>query len=127
MSSLRIFLSEEGAEAERLDVLAGRLREDLLQLEVDGVTSVPGGDVPEGARGFGTEAGALLVGLGPSFTIFREVLNAVMDWWKRSPSRPTIRLVMDDDVLEISQASPTQVDRSFELFVNRHSPNGSEP
>ncbi|MEU6867147.1 hypothetical protein ABZ924_28535 [Streptomyces sp. NPDC046876] len=127
MNSLQIFLSEDGAEAERLDWLAGVLRQDLLQLDVDEVTTVRRGDDPAGARGVAVEAGALLVDLGSSVAVLREVLHAVMDWWRRSRSRPTIRLEMDGDVLEISEASTGQVDRSFELFVNRHSTHGAAP
>ncbi|WP_093912224.1 hypothetical protein [Streptomyces sp. cf386] len=123
MNSLQIFLCEEGAEAERLEGLAGVLRQDLLQLEVDEVTVVSRGDPPAGARGVVVEAGALLVSLGTSVTALRDVLSLVTDWWRRSQSHPTIRLEMDGDVLVISDASLAQLDRSFELFVNRHSPH----
>lgn len=47
--NLHIALTEEGAEAEDVARLTGYLREELLQLEVDDVTTVPGGDVPPGA------------------------------------------------------------------------------
>ncbi|MEW2416373.1 hypothetical protein AB0953_21975 [Streptomyces sp. NPDC046866] len=125
MNSLQIFVSEDGAEAEHLERLAGLLRHDLLQLEVDEVTTVRRGDDPAGARGVAFEAGALLVDLGSSVAILKEVLHAVVDWWRRSRSRPTIRLEMDGDVLEISEASTDQVNQSIEIFGNRHSTHGA--
>jgi hypothetical protein len=120
---LQIFLSEEGAEADRLDGLAGYLRQELLQLDVDEVTTVPSGELPAGARGFESagEAGALLVSMGPSITLLRAVLSTVLDWRRRGRTRPTIRLELDGDVLEISEASRAQLDQSFELFISRHS------
>ncbi|MGW0579333.1 hypothetical protein ACWD25_25980 [Streptomyces sp. NPDC002920] len=127
MDSLQIFLCEEGAEEERLERLAGVLRKDLLHLEVDDVTAVSRGDAPTGARGVVIEAGALLVSLGSSVTALRDVLSVVNAWWRRSQSRPTIRLEMAGDVLEISDASSEQLDRSFELFFNRHSPYEAAP
>ncbi|MEV7612628.1 hypothetical protein [Streptomyces sp. NPDC089799] len=122
MSSLQISIAEEGAEAERLEGLAGVLRQDLLQLEVDDVTTLRGGVPPPGARGVVSEAGTLLVSLGTSVTALKDVLSAVVDWWRRSRSHPTIRLELDGDVLEISEASTTQLERSFDLFVSRHAP-----
>ena len=125
---LQIFLSEEGVEADRLDGLAGYLRQELLQLDVEEVTTIPSADPPAGARGFeAAEAGALLVSMGPSITVLRQVLTTVWDWWRRSRSRPTIRLEMDGDVLEFSEASPAQLDKSFELFISRHSRNEATP
>ncbi|MFD0269468.1 hypothetical protein ACFVGY_23295 [Streptomyces sp. NPDC127106] len=121
MSSLQIFLFEEEVAAEHLARMAGALRQDLLQLEVDDVTTVSRADPPDGARGVVAEVGALLVALGPSATLLREVVGAVMDWRQRSRSRPTIRLELDGDVLEISEASADHLEAAVRVFVNRHS------
>lgn len=43
---LRILLSEEGAEAERVADLTGYLREELLQLDVEDVAAAPGEAAP---------------------------------------------------------------------------------
>jgi hypothetical protein len=48
---LRLRLSEEGADAKRLDALTGLLRGELLQLEVEDVTALPAGEPPPGAGG----------------------------------------------------------------------------
>ena len=59
---LRLHLSEEGADAERLAVLTGYLRGELLQLDVEDVTALPAGEPPPGSRAFDVAAvGALLI------------------------------------------------------------------
>src|SRR5690348_4934028 len=64
---LRLQLSEEGADAERLAMLTGYLRAELLQLDVKDVNALPGGEPPPGSRVFGVETvGALLIALGQS-------------------------------------------------------------
>ncbi|MFF3850581.1 hypothetical protein [Streptomyces sp. NPDC002328] len=127
-NTLRILLSEEGADAEDIATLTGFLREELLRLDVDDVTAVPGGEPPPGARAVGIETiGALLVSLGSSAGALTQVLNAVRAWRTRcgGESRPSLRLTMDDDVLEISEATTDQVSEAFDLFVRRHSTVGT--
>ncbi|WP_189382856.1 hypothetical protein [Streptosporangium nondiastaticum] len=125
---LQILLSEEGAEAEDVDKLTGYLRRELLQLDVDDVTALPAAEeVPPGARAVDpAQVGALLVSLGSSANALRQVIGAVHEWWGRCrDSRPSMRLAMDDDVLELSEATPEQVTEAFDLFVRRHSAAGS--
>lgn len=123
--TLRILLTEEGAEAEDIAELAGFLREELLQLDVDDVTTVTGEEeFPPGARAVDiTTIGALLVSLGSSATGLSQVMNAIREWRGRCRgTRPTLRLTLDDDQLEISEATTEQVSEAFDLFVKRHSP-----
>ncbi|MGI5425663.1 hypothetical protein [Streptomyces sp. CA-179760] len=64
-NTLHILLAEEDAEAEHVAELTACLREELLDLDVDDVTTLPGGEVPPGARALDvTQIGALLVTLG---------------------------------------------------------------
>jgi hypothetical protein len=62
-------LSEEDADAERLAVLTGYLRAELLRLDVvEEVNALPAGEPPPGARVFGVATvGALLIAVGQSF------------------------------------------------------------
>ncbi|MBQ1088463.1 hypothetical protein [Streptomyces sp. B93] len=127
---LRIVLSEEGAEPERVARLTGYLREELLQLDVDDVTAVPGGEPPPGARVAGIAAiGTLLVHLGGAATGLGQVAALVRNWWGRSSeeeeNRPALRLSIGDDVLEISEATDEQVTEALDLFVKRHSAVGA--
>ncbi|MBH1933726.1 hypothetical protein I5Q34_05355 [Streptomyces sp. AV19] len=129
-NQLRILLTEEGADAERAAWLARCLREELLRLDVDDVTALPADEeVPPGARAVDiTQIGALLVSLGTSATALRQVAAALQAWWGRCrESRPSIRLTLDEDVLELSEASPEQVTEAFDLFVRRHSPSEAAP
>jgi hypothetical protein len=119
---LHLQLSEENADAERLAVLAGYLRADLLRLDVDDVRVVSAGAPPPGARGIGVAAvDALLIALSQSAQELRSVVSSVRDWLRRAdePSR-TVRLELDGDVLELSQASMADQDRLVELFISRH-------
>ncbi|MFE6287205.1 hypothetical protein [Streptomyces sp. NPDC057877] len=125
---LRIVLSEEGAEPERVARLTGYLREELLQLDVDDVTAVPAPEPPPGARAVDVAAvGALLVTLGSAATGIGQIVAVVRQWWgrNRDETRPALRLALGDDVLEISDATDEQVAEAFDLFVKRHSTVGA--
>jgi hypothetical protein len=126
---LRILVSEEGAEAERVAELTGYLREELLLTDVDDVTAEPGEAVPPGARAVDVaQIGSLLVGLGGSITALNQVVTVLRGWLSRSRhTRPSLRLTLDDDVLDISEASDEQVAQAFDLFVRRHSPSETPP
>jgi hypothetical protein len=119
---LRLQLSEEGTDAERLAVLTGYLRAELLQLDVEDVRALPAGEPPPGARVFGVAtAGALLIALGQSAAGLRSVVSAIRDWLRRGEgTRRTVRLELGGDALELSQASAADQERLIELFIRRH-------
>jgi hypothetical protein len=119
---LRLQISEEGADAERLGVLTGYLRAELLQLDVEDVTTPQAGEAPPGARVVSVAAvGALLVALGQSAEGLRSVVSVIGDWLRRGQgSRRTVRLELDGDALEVSHASAADQARLIELFVSRH-------
>ncbi len=128
-SELRLQISEEGADAERLAALTGYLRTELLQLDVENVIEPRAGEPPPGARAAGVAAvGALLVALGQSADGLRSVVSAIRDWLGRGDSaRRTVRLELDGDSLELSQASAADQERLIELFVSRHAMEEGEP
>jgi hypothetical protein len=120
---LRLQLSEEGADAERLAMLTGYLRAELLQVDVQDVYALPApGEPPPGTRAFGVDTvGALLIALGQSAEGLRSVVSAVRDWLRRGDGpRRTVRLELGGDALELSQASAADQERLIELFVRRH-------
>ena len=119
---LRLRLSEDGADAERLDALTGFLRQELLQLDVEDVTPLRAGESPPGSRGFDVVAiGGLLVSFRPSAEGLRAVVVAVRKWLARGEGiRRTVRLEIGGDVLELSEATAADQQRLVDLFVNRH-------
>lgn len=120
--TLRIQLSESGADVERLDTLTGYLRDQLLQLDVDDVTRTRVGDPPPGTRAFDvTAVGGLLVSLGKSAEVLRSVIAAIRSWLGSGDGvRRSVRLEIGEDALEISEASVTQQERLIQLFIDRH-------
>ncbi|MFG3011767.1 hypothetical protein ACGFZB_15135 [Streptomyces cinerochromogenes] len=126
---LLILLSQEGAEAERVAELTGYLREELLALDVDDVTAMPSGQLPPGARAVDVgEIGTLLVGLGSSVAALDKVVGVVRSWLGRChDTRPSLRLQIGDDVLEMSEATDEQVTEALEVFSRRHSTAGDRP
>jgi hypothetical protein len=119
---LRLQLSEEGADAERIDSLTGFLRQELLQLDVDDVTALRAAAPPPGARAFDVLAvGGLLVSLGRSAEGLRGVVSAIRRWLARgSGTRRTVRMEIEGDVLELSEASAADQERLIGLFISRH-------
>ena len=119
---LRLQLSEDGADAERLATLTSYLRAELIQLDVENVTALPAGEPPPGARAFSVDTvGALLIAVGQSAEGLRSVVSAIRDWLRRGDgTRRTVRLELDGDALELSQASAADQERLIELFVRRH-------
>jgi hypothetical protein len=123
---LRLQVSEEGADAERLSMLTGYLRGELLRLDVEDVTALPAEEPPPGSRVFGVATiGALLIALGQPAEGLRSVLSAIRDWLRRGEgTRRTVRLELDGDALELSQASPADQERLIDLFISRHTSGG---
>jgi hypothetical protein len=120
---LRIQLSEDGADAERLDTLTGYLRRELSELDVDDVTALAAGPPPAGSRATDAAAvGGLMIALGSSADGLRAVVTAIRAWLSRgSGVRRTIRLELGGDALELSQASAADQERLIGLFISRHS------
>lgn len=128
-SELRVQVSEDGADAERLDVMTGHLRRDLAQLDIDDVTALPAAPPPAGARVIDPAAiGGLLVALGSSADSLRSVISTIRDWLRRGDGvRRTVRLELDGDALELSEVSATEQERLINLFISKHGQTPAEP
>jgi hypothetical protein len=126
---LRVRIAEDDADSERLAELARYLRSELLELDVEDVSALSGGSgPPPGSRAFGAaEISGLLVMLGQSAEGLRSVVAAVTAWAGRGQgTRRTVRLELDGDALELSQASAADQERLISLFVSRHSEPGTD-
>lgn len=125
-SEVRLQLSEDGADAERLDTLTGYLRQELLQLDVDDVSRARAAEAPPGARGVDVMAlGGLVVSLGQAAAGLKEVIAAARRWLSGGERvRRTVKIEIDGDLLELSEVSAAEQDRLVDVFVRRHTRDG---
>jgi hypothetical protein len=118
---LQIQLSEEGADAERLDTLTGYLRQELLDLDTGQVSPLRVGETPAGTRAFDVVAvGGLVVSLINSDAL-QAVVATVKNWLSRGQSTGhAVRLEIDGDAIDLSAASTAEQERLIDMFITRH-------
>lgn len=108
------------ADAEELAQLVGRLRAELLDLDVDSVQQPERGEAPEESKGAGwLAAGELMVQLVTSPEVLASIIAGVRSWLGRNSAR-SVKLTMDGDPLEVTGVSSAQQDRLIDLWVARH-------
>jgi hypothetical protein len=105
-----------GDDADELTELAGWLRAELLELDVQGVDRLSGEAVPSGAKGVAAIAGWLLVELGPE--ALRIVLGKVADWVTRNDR--VVEVSYGDDALKLSRATREQQEKIIDGWLARH-------
>lgn len=109
-------------DAEELAQLAGRLRDELLDLDVGAVHQR--GEAPRDAKGAGLlAAGELVVGLVASPQVLTSLIDAVRSWLGRNRAR-SVKLTLGGDALEVSGVSSAEQDRLINLWVTRHGTGG---
>jgi hypothetical protein len=107
-------------DAEELAQLTNRLRDGLLDLDVDAVHLASGGDAPDSAKGIGLlAAGGLVVQFALQQDLLRSIINGIRSWLARQHGR-SIKLTLDGDSLELTGVSSAEQDRLVELWVMRH-------
>jgi hypothetical protein len=118
-----VFVSEEGSDAERVDLLTGFLRGELLTVDAVEVSTMRADQLPPGARGIDAAAvGGLIVGLGRWDAAIRSVIRVIRRWLDRSPHEGrSVRIEIEGDVLVLSDASRAEESRLVNLFIRRHS------
>ena len=110
----------DGADAEELDDLTRRLRQQILQLDVDSVEHVSGGAAPPGARVVDVMLiGSLLVTLSKSPELLKMVVGTVEAWAGRN--RCSIELQIGGDSLKVSGISSDQQQQLINTWVTAHS------
>jgi len=126
---LRLQISEVGADAQRLAILTGYLRAELLQLDVENVATPRASEVPPDARAVDVAViGTLLVALGQSAEGLRSVVSVIRGWLRHDQgTRRTVRLELEGDTLELSQASADDQEKLIEFFVSRHATGEGGP
>ena len=109
-----------GVDGAELDRLARSLRQDLLELELDGVELAADGAPPEGSRAVEALAvGALIVQLARSADALSSLLRTIRGWLGPSADR-RVRIELDGDVLELSGVSDDERERLIDTWIARH-------
>ena len=110
---------EPDADAAELAQATSQLREELLELDVDRVDR-PTEPAPPGTRGLEVAAlGTLLVGAGRG--AIGPVMAALQSWVARRSSR-SVKITIEGDSLELTNASREDQRRLVESFLARHAP-----
>lgn len=108
------------AEAAEFNDAASQLRSELLELDVDSVRAPSGGPAPPGTRGIeAAEIGTLLVAAGRA--AIGPVVQAIQSWIARRSSR-SVKLTIDGDSIELTNASADDQRQLIESFLTRHAP-----
>jgi hypothetical protein len=105
-----------GDEAAELAELAGWLRGELLDLDVQGVGRPQGEAIPGGAKGVADVAGWLLVQLGPE--ALRAVLVTVAGWVTRNDR--VVEVSYGGDTLKLGRATREQQEKIIDGWLARH-------
>lgn len=108
------------ADAEELAQLAGRLRAELLDLDVNAVQQPVRGEAPKESKGGGWLAtGELMVRLVTSPEVLASIIAGVQSWLRRNSAR-SVKLTIAGDALEVSGLGSAEQDRLIDLWVARH-------
>lgn len=111
----------DDADAEELAELTVRLREQLLELDVERVDLVMSGPAPPGTRaGEVLAAGALIVSLARASGLLTALVSHVQAWVS-SLGRRSVKLEMDGDVLEVTGISSRDQRELIQVWIARHS------
>jgi len=107
-----------GEENEKLAEATGRLRVELLDLDVQAVEPVTDTAAPEGAKALPALVGWLGVHLGKE--ALKRVLDKVGDWASRNDR--TIKVKSGSDVLELGNATKEQQEKIINAWLATHAP-----
>ena len=105
-------------DAGELAELAGWLRAELLDLDVQAVDQLSGDAVPGGAKGVAAIAGWLSVQLGTE--ALRIVLAKVADWVARNDR--VVEVTEGGDTLKLGRATREQQEKIIDAWLARHPP-----
>ncbi len=107
-------------DAEELVQLVGRLRAELLDLDIDAVRQSVREEAPEDSKGASLlAAGELVVRFMAGPEVLASIIGGIRSWLGRNRGR-SVKLTLDGDSLEVSGVSSAEQDRLIDLWVTRH-------
>src|ERR1035438_868519 len=119
-SELTVEVGVDGADDEELAELTSQLRDHLLDLDVYAVSRTALGETPDGSHGAGPlEFGSLAIQFLLQQEILQSIINSVRFWLGHRRIR-AVKLTLDGDSLELTDATSEQQERLVEAWVNRH-------
>src|ERR1035438_489379 len=110
-------------DAEYMARLTYRLRDELLNLDVDDVQIAANDEVPENAKAIGLVAAGGLVVRFIGHEVLESIIDRVRSWLARQHCR-SIKLTLDGDTLELTGVSSAEQNRLVDLWVTRHAGAG---
>ena len=124
-ADVRVELVGPGGDPEAVAVLMPDLRQELLQLDVKSVSTVPVGPAPPGSKGLDMAAAAALhVQVKGSVTALSMVVSAVRAWLQRGQdSGASVKLTIGERTLELSRATTEQQERLVQEFLRSQAAN----
>jgi hypothetical protein len=106
-----------GGDEDELMDFAGRLRTELLELDVAAVDPVSEATAPEQAKGLATLAGWLVVQFG-SINGLRSVVDVVRGWAART--NRVVEVNYGGDVLKLTGVTSAQQEKIIDDWLARH-------
>lgn len=112
---------EAGADAAEVERLGRRLHDELRAADLWEVQPVPGPPAPPGARAVDAATlTQLLITLSAGGGVFVTVLATVRDWLGRQGGGHTVKISIDGDTLELTNATAADSARLIQMFADKH-------
>lgn len=107
---IRIDLATTDVDPAELDALTRALRDELLLLDVEDVSSVSAGPAPPGAKAIDLAViGSLIVTLKGTADLANMVISAVKSWLnRRAATGAEVEVTIGEHTLKLSSASEEQ-------------------
>jgi hypothetical protein len=107
--------SDDPADVEESTV---RLRQDLLNLDVDEVRPVGAGEIPPGARAVDVAAvGTVLVALQQSTDLITSVVGLVRSWAESRQRGNEVEMTVGEHTIRLTGATSKQQERLVDQFI----------
>lgn len=109
------------ADSEDAERFGRQLRAELAELDVEAVNPMVSADVPRGAKGAVVDWSSLLVTFSAAGGVFTSVIAVARDWFARHSAAQGIKITIDQDTIELGQASAQEREELISTWVHRHS------
>jgi hypothetical protein len=124
-TQMRVDVADVDAAEEEVEELTRRLRDHLLELDVDSVERAAAGEPPEGAKSAGAVAvGSLIVSAVASPGVLSSIVELIRGWLGIRGSR-SVKLTLEGDSIELTGVSDETQQQLVQTWLARHTPAGT--